>query len=158
MRRPNMPILAASLVIALCLVGIGYGFSSSVTGNSRLHLPAEVERIDPIPGEGGAGVPEQTPVMVDLTANHTGVLIIDGLELETVDRDSLTNKAKPGQQVVLPPTVIFDRGNATLSFTPSDNAPIKKFTQGQHTIEVVYWKVTEDRSHAHTYSWTFSVF
>jgi hypothetical protein len=157
-RRPNFPLLAASFLIALCVVAIGYGVSSSVTGTSRLHLPSTIERIDPVPTSGGAGIPGQTTVFVDMQAGYTGVLVVDGLELETVSRSELRDKAKPGQQVVLPPTAIYDDGNATLSFTPSPTAPITSFTQGQHTVQVIYWKVTEDRSHSHSYSWTFSVY
>ena len=78
--------------------------------------------------------------------------------LETVSRSELRDKAKPGQQVVLPPTAIYDDGNATLSFTPSPEAAITKFVQGQHVVQVIFWKVTEDRSHSHSYSWTFSVY
>ena len=157
-RRPNYPLLAASLVIALCVVAIGYGVSSSVTGTSRLHLPTTIERIEPIPGAGGAGIPEQTTILVDLLAGYTGVLVVDGLELQTVSRSELRDKAKPGQQVVLPPTAIYDDGNATLSFTPGPGALITKFAQGQHVVQVIYWKVTEDRSRSHAYSWTFSVY
>ena len=158
MRRPNVPLLAASLTIALCVAGIGYGFSSSVTGNARLHLPSTIERVDPVPNAGGAGIPEQTTVFVDMLPGYTGVLVIDGLELETVDRDTLSDATKPGKQVVLPPTTIYDKGNATLTFTPTSASAIPRFTQGQHTVEVLFWKLTEDRSHAHQYSWTFSVF
>ena len=157
-RRPNYPLLAASLVIALCVAAIGYGVASSVTGTSRLKLPSTIERIEPVPTSGGAGIPEQTTVFVDLLAGYTGVLVIDGLELETISRSELRDKAKPGQQVVLPPTAIYDDGNATLSFTPSPSAAITAFTQGQHTVQVVFWKVTENRTRSHSYSWTFSVY
>ena len=82
----------------------------------------------------------------------------DGLELQTVNREDLQDKNKPGQQIVLPPTVIYDAGNATLSFQPSDKSAIKEFTQGLHTVKVIYWKVTEDRSHSKSYAWSFNVF
>jgi hypothetical protein len=156
LRRPNFQLLAISLTIALCLVAMVYGVSLAVTGRDALHLPATIENIEPIGG--GAGVPAQTSVLVDLTAGYTGVLVIDGLELQTVNREDLQDKNKPGQQIVLPPTVIYDPGNATLSFQPSDKSAIKEFTQGEHTVKVIYWKVTEDRTHSKSYAWSFNVF
>jgi hypothetical protein len=155
-RRPNLQLLAVSLVIAICLVAMVYGVSVAVTGRDALHLPPTIENIEPIGG--GSGVPAQTSVLVDMKAGYTGVLVIDGLELETVNREDLQDRNKPGQQIVLPPTVIYDPGNATLSFAPTEKSVIKEFTQGEHTVKVIYWKVTEDRSHSKSYAWSFNVF
>jgi hypothetical protein len=156
-RRPNFQMLAISLVFAVCVVAIGYGLSVAVTGREGLRLPATIEDIQPIPSS-GAGIPAQTSVLVDLKAGYTGVLVIDGLELQTVNREDLQDKNKPGQQIVLPPTTIYDAGNATLTFDPSEKSAIPEFNQGSHTVKVIYWKVTENRSRSRSYAWTFSVF
>lgn len=155
-RRPQTSLLVASLIIAVCVVGMGVAVSMSVTGKARLGLPATVEEIDPV--RDATQVPAQTQVFVDLKAGYTGVLVIDGLELETVDLDKLRDPQNPGRQVTVPPVTTYEAGNATLTFRPSEDAPIKKFTEGQHVVQVIFWKVTENRGSARSYSWTFNVF
>jgi hypothetical protein len=92
------------------------------------------------------------------------VLVIDGIELQTVDPNDPNDPnapapAAPGQQVTLPATTIYERGNATLTFVPSNGAKIKSFSQGTHTATVIYWKIVGgSRLRSSTYTWTFSVF
>jgi hypothetical protein len=151
-------LLASSLVIAAGLVLVVLGFQSSVTGRKALALPATIENVDPV--RGAVGVPAQTEIFVDLLPGYTGVLVIDGIELQTVGDEVSTgaNTALPGRQVNLPPTTIYDKGNATLTFIPTKGAAIESFTAGSHTAKVIFWKVTESRQRSRTYSWTFSVF
>ena len=148
--------MIASAIIAVCLVAMGYALDLAVTGEEGNQLPEAVEQIDPV--RAATQVPAQTQVFVDLLPGYTGVLVIDGLELETIDLDELRSQAKPGQQVDVPPTTIFEPGNATLTFNPVEGSAIPTFTQGEHVVEVIYWKVVEGRTKAHTFSWTFSVF
>ncbi|HEY0519696.1 MAG TPA: hypothetical protein VGC84_09400 [Ilumatobacteraceae bacterium] len=154
-------LFVVSVVIGIGLLMVLLGFQSSVTGRKALALPATIEDIDPV--RGAVRVPSQTAVFVDLLAGYTGVLVIDDIELKTVDPNDLNapnspSAAAPGQQVSLPATTIYERGNATLTFVPSANAPIKSFTQGTHTATVIYWKVLESRLRSQSYTWTFSVF
>jgi len=156
-------VLICSMVIAAGIVLVIIGFRSSVTGRKALLLPPTIESIDPV--RGAVRVPAQTRVFVDLLAGYTGVLVIDGIELKTVDPNDLsTNEGGtapavvPGQQVSLPPTTIYERGNATLTFVPTEGAPIEEFEQGSHTVTVIYWKVLESRAKSLSYTWTFSVF
>lgn len=155
MRRIKWQQLAVSLVIAGCLVAIGFAVSLAVTGREGQRLPTAIESIDPV--RGARQVPAQTAVFVDLKVGYTGVLVIDGLELETVRLDEVQGVA-PGQQVTLPPTTIYEPGNATLTFNPSRNAPITSFEQGVHLVSVVYWPLLEGRGTARTFTWTFEVF
>ncbi|HEX3089242.1 MAG TPA: hypothetical protein VHQ23_11340 [Ilumatobacteraceae bacterium] len=160
MKRPQFDsrqrrLLVCSLVIAVGLVMVVLGFQSSVTGRKALALPATIEDVDPV--RGAVGVPSQTEVFVDLLAGYTGVLVIDGIELKTVDPNDL-KEGPGGEQVNLPPTTIYERGNATLTFVPTEGAPIESFKQGAHTVTVIYWKVLESRLRSQTYTWTFSVF
>jgi hypothetical protein len=148
--------LLSSAVIASGLVLVGWGVSSSVTGRESLDLPDQIESVDPI--RGSVRVPAQSKVFVDLLPGYTGVVVIDGLEIETVSLDELNVNAKPGQQVTLPKATIFEPGNATLTFTPGEGAPIEVFTQGRHQVTVLYWKITDGRSTARSYSWDFNVF
>lgn len=155
-RRPKVQLLLASLVIAGCIVAIGYGVSLSVTGKARLGLPATIEEIDPV--RSATQVPSQTRVFVDLAAGYEGVLVVDGLELETVNLDDLRGQTKPGQQITLPPTTVYEPGNATLTFKPEAGSSITSFSQGEHIVKVIYWKSIEGRARARSYSWTFNVF
>ena len=156
-------VLICSMVIAAGIVLVIIGFRSSVTGRKALLLPPTIESIDPV--RGAVRVPAQTRVFVDLLSGYTGVLVIDGIELKTVDPNDLATNdggtapaVVPGQQVSLPPTTIYERGNATLTFVPTEGAPIEEFEQGSHTVTVIYWKVLESRAKSLSYTWTFSVF
>ncbi|HEX2785306.1 MAG TPA: hypothetical protein VHN36_17105 [Ilumatobacteraceae bacterium] len=155
-------LLVCSLVIAGGIVMVVLGFMSSVTGRKALALPPTIEDIDPV--RGAVRVPAQTEVFVDLLAGYTGVLVIDGVELETVDPNDPNDPdapapVAPGQQVTLPPTTIYERGNATLTFVPSSRAKIESFAQGTHTATVIFWKIIGgSRQRSSTYTWTFSVF
>jgi len=157
-------LLLCSFVIAAGLVLVILGFRSSITGREALALPPTIENIDPV--RGAVQVPSQTEVFVDLLPGYTGVLVIDGVELQTVDPNDLNGPTDastpveivPGQQVSLPPTTIYERGNATLTFVPTEGAAIESFSQGPHTATVIFWKVLESRLRSQTYTWTFSVF
>jgi hypothetical protein len=154
-RRVKWQQLLVSLVIATCLVAIGFAVSLAVTGREGQRLPAAIESIDPV--RNARQVPAQTALFVDLAVGYTGVLVVDGLELETVRIDAVEGAA-PGQQVTLPPTTIYEPGNATLTFRPSENAAITAFEQGVHLVSVVYWPLLEGRGSARTFTWTFEVF
>lgn len=158
-------LLLVSLVIAAGLVMVIIGFMSSVTGRKALALPATIENIDPV--RGAVRVPAQTEVFVDLLPGYTGVLVIDDIELETYDPNppqgtnttGTTIQVVPGQQVSLPAATIYERGNATLTFVPTEGAPIESFAQGNHSVTVIYWKIIGgSRQRAQSYTWTFSVF
>ena len=155
-RRPNVKLLLASFTIALCIVAIGFALSLAVTGDEGAHLPAQIERIEPVAG--ATQTPAQASVFVDLVSGYEGVLVIDGLELETVNLGELRDETAPGQQVKLPPTTVYEPGNATLTFDPSPDSMISSFTQGQHVVQVIYWETVEGRGSARSYSWSFEVF
>jgi hypothetical protein len=155
-RRPQTSLLIVSAIIAVCVVGMFMALDDAVTGNEGAKLPPAIETIDPV--RSANQILSQTQVVVDLQAGYTGVLVIDGLELETVNLDELRKTVKPGQQIELPPTTFYEPGNATLTFDPSEGSSIPEFTQGEHVVEVLYWKLTEGRGKARSFTWSFSVF
>jgi hypothetical protein len=71
-------LLVCSLVIAVGLVMVILGFQSSVTGKKALALPPTIEDIDPVPVP-SACRPRQRSSSTSL--GYTGVLVIDGIEL-----------------------------------------------------------------------------
>ena len=104
---------------------MGFALSLAVTGDEGAHLPDQIERIEPV--SGATQTPAQSSVFVDLVSGYEGVLVIDGLELETVNLNDLRDPTKPGQQVTLPPTTVYESGNATLTFDPSPESTITTF-------------------------------
>jgi hypothetical protein len=156
-RRPDKQLVVVSLVVAVGLVLVARGIAVGITGDERSNLPDQVEEVDPVPE--AVQVLSQTRVFVDLTAGYTGAIVIDGTEIPTVDVGDLAEEQnlQPGQQIDLPPETIYEPGNATLTFTPSDGALITEFTSGLHTAQVIFWKVDEGRQRPRSYTWTFTV-
>lgn len=155
-RRGRLKLIVASGLIAVGLVIIGYGGFTAVTNNGTERLPDEIESITPV--DEAIQVPQQTQVVVDLKAGYTGRLVIDDQELTTHDlADSQSADPQPGQQISAPAGVVYEVGNATLTFTPSANAELEHFSPGNHIVEVVYWKLSDGPSQASTFRWTFHV-
>lgn len=157
-RRVDPAMAVASLVIAAFLVLIVLGFSAAVTGRDSMRLPDAIESIDP--GDGDR-VLRQTRIFVDLVTGYEAVLVVNGLEIPVVRIDELSaadgTAPEPGEQVVLPPVAIYDPGNATIVFQPTEGAPIESLAQGPHEATVIFWRADEGRQRAQQYSWTFRV-
>lgn len=153
----SLTLLLSSFGLATAVVLIVLGFLSAETGREALGLPTAIESTDPI--RGSVRVPAQSSVFVDLIEGYTGVFIIDGVEIETINlSDSGSGNQVRGQQVDIPPVTVFEPGNATLTFTPSEGAKISKFAEGRHTVKVVFWRVIDGRDQARSYTWDFNVF
>jgi hypothetical protein len=154
-RRLDKKLIVASAAIALGLVMIGYALTSAVTGNEAAHMPAAVEEVTPV--FDAMQVPQQATVIADLAAGYEGRLIIDDVALPTVRQDQIVSPdVKPGEQVKVPPGVLFEPGNATLSFTPGSDQAIKNFAAGRHTVVVIFWKTIEGERSARSYTWSFT--
>lgn len=153
-RRIDKGLLVASLAIAIGLLLVVRGLAVGITGDDRVRLPELIEEVEPVPE--AVQVLNQSRVFVDLETGYTGVLVVDGVEIETVDiQDFATQEA--GEQVDLPPVTIFEGGNNTLTFVPNDDAPITEFTSGLHRVEVIYWEIEVGRQRARSFTWTFTV-
>ena len=153
-RRIDRSVLVVTGIVAVGFVIVVQGVLSGVTGDDRNQLPPLIEEVLPVPD--AVQVLNQSSVFVDLAEGHTGVLVIDGVEIETVDiGEAQTSDIEPGQQVELPEVTIFEPGNHTLTFTPSDGAPIERFAEGRHVVEVIYWDIEEGRARARSFAWTF---
>ncbi len=156
MRTPkNKQNLLVSVGVGIGLVLILSGVNSASTGREAQRIPAAIESINPGPGD---EVLRQSQVFVDLVEGYIEVLVIDGIELPVTRLDEISQggNPSPGAQVNIPPTAIYDPGNFTISYLPQEGAPIKEFSQGVHTGKVWYWKITDDRSKAKSFSWEFS--
>lgn len=152
-RRLDKGLLLASLGIALGMVLVIRGLAVGITGDERAGLPDTIEEVEPVPD--AVQVLGQTRVFVDLATGYTGVLVIDGIEIETVDIQQYATQ-RAGQQVDLPPVTIFEGGNNTLTFVPNDAAPIDRFATGLHRVQVIYWEIDVGRERARSFSWFFN--
>lgn len=156
-RRFDRSLALVSLVIAVGLVLIGYAFVRSVSSDEQNRLPDEIERVTPVPD--AVQVLAQTQVIVDLEEGYEGRLTIDGVEFETQRLGGRPSgePAEPGTQVEVPPGVIFEPGNATLTFTPGPGVGFDRFSEGNHIARVTYWSVEQGEGTARSFTWTFNV-
>lgn len=158
-RRVDRGLLLASLVIACGIVLIVWGFTVALTGDDGIERPTAIESIQPV--ENAIQVLQQERIVVDLQSGYEARLIVDGVELPTTvigqsDVDP-NDQAEPGQQVDIPPTAVFDPGNAVISFQPIEGAPIESFEQGEHEVTVIFWQTIDGPDKARSYSWSFDV-
>lgn len=152
-RRLDIGLLLASLVIAGGLVLIIVGFLTARTGDDGIDRPDAIESLTPV--ENAIQVLQQESIVVDLQFGYEARLVVDGIELPTTRLGQI--EAEPGEQISLPPTAIFDAGNSIISYKPIDGAPIEEFTEGLHTVRVIYWRIDEGPDQALSYTWTFNV-
>jgi hypothetical protein len=154
-RRIDKQTLIVSAGVAVGLVFIVMGLGSGATGRDAQRLPAVIERMSPGPGD---QVLQQSQIMVDFVDGYEASLVVDGIELATTRLDELSAdgaQPRPGAQVEIPPTAIYDPGNYTISFLPQEGAPITTFSQGTHTATVKFWKVIEGPAKSRSFSWEF---
>lgn len=156
-RRIDKSLVVVSLVMGFGLFLVLRGLSVGISDTDRVRLPDLIEEVEPVPS--AVQVPNQTRVFVDLATGYTGVLVIDGVEIETVSIRELAEQQQvgPGQQLELPPVTVFEGGNNTLTFVPNEDAPITEFTTGEHRVQVIYWDEEVGRQRARSFSWTFTV-
>lgn len=154
-RKIDKQLLLASFGIACGLTLVIFGFNTGLTGRDATGLPDAIESISPGDGE---RVLRQSQVIVDFVDGYMAKMFIDGVELPTTRLDEISAgiELKPGAQIDLPPTAIFDPGNYTISYLPQDGAPIEVFEQGEHVGRVLYWLVEEGEGRARSYTWTFT--
>jgi hypothetical protein len=154
--RIDGKLAGASVAIAVGLVLIGYAVARSVTGDEVTHLPAAIERISPVPD--AVQVLAQSQVVVDLAEGFEGRMTVDGVEFPTQRMEDLTNdNVEPGTQVEIPPGVVLEPGNDTLTFTPGPGIDVEKFDDGVHRVTVIYWPTERGEGAARSYSWSFTV-
>lgn len=152
-RPVDVKLLFASFAIAVGVVLIGVALLQAESGADD-DYPSAIESVSPVPG--AVQVLTQTQVIVDLADGYEGRLVIDGTELDTIRLDEVgAADIEPGAQVDVPPGVVFEPGNATLTFTPGEGAPIERFEPGNHTVSVIFWRTDEGPGAARSYGWSF---
>lgn len=157
-RRLDWGLIVACLVIAGGLVAIGWGVGSAITGSDGIDRPDAIENLAPV--ENAQQAFQQEQILVDLQFGYDAVLIVDGIELPTARLGEFDGDLSPdnaGAQVSAPPTAVFDPGNSIITFRPSDNAPIESYSEGRHSVQVIFWKIDEGRENARSYRWSFDV-
>ena len=157
-RTLDWGLIIACLVIAGGLVAIGWAVSSAITGSDGIDRPDAIE--DLAPTENAQQAFQQEQIMVDLQFGYDAMLVVDGIELPTERIGEFSGDLSPdnaGAQISAPPTAVFDPGNSIITFRPSDNALIESYTEGRHSVQVIFWKIDEGRENARSYRWSFDV-
>lgn len=154
--RQKAKRLAVSFAIAVGVVLVFVGVNASVTGRAAQNLPAEIESTTPV--RSATQVLQQEQVIVDLVAGYTGVLIVNGVEIDTFTLgEDVAPNALPGAQPDVPLVTIYEPGNATLTYTPTEGAPIEQYTTGVNIVQVRYWKIIDGPTRAKSFTWQFDV-
>ena len=154
-RRIDKQTLIVSAGVGIGLFLIITGLQAGSTGRDAQRIPAVIERMSPGPGD---QVLQQSQILVDFIDGYEAELTVDGVDIPTTRLDELTGDGvapRPGAQVEIPSTAIYDPGNYTISFLPQEGAPITTLTQGIHTAVVRYWKVEDGKNKARSFSWEF---
>ena len=149
--------LFVSVAVGLGAVLVVAGFRTADTGDEGRDIPAAIESMTPGPGD---QVLRQSQIFVDFIDGYVAELEIDGILLETTRLDELSAGGavpRPGAQVEVPPTAIYDPGRFTISFLPQPGAAIESFSQGPHSAVVRYWKAVDGPTKARTFAWDFTV-
>lgn len=156
-RRVDRGLLLASLAIAAGIVIVVWGVLSSTTGAPTVRLPEGLERVSPTPGS--PRVLAQENIVAELEQGYTGVFVINGVEIETINLDEIgVIDIEPGRQIDLPPVTIFEPGNATLTYRPQRGSAVEQFSTGQQEVQVIFWRLDEGRIRPSSFTWTFDVF
>ena len=129
LRRVVMSLLAAAAIVGIA-VAINTGGSKP---SSTLPLPDAVEAVTPSPGDLDL---RQATIGADLKACYTGVLIIDGNEV-------------PEPDIKRTPALY------ALELAPQAESDFKELDPGFHRVTIEYWRLTETRREAHSYTWSF---
>jgi len=153
---PDAGLLIACFVIACGLFAIIWGVTSALTGDDGIDRPDAIEELSPV--ENALQVFQQQQIRVNLQSGYEAYLIVDGIRLETTNIGQVTVEPEnDGQQLSIPPTAVFDPGNAVITFRPSDDAVITSFSEGRHTAQVVFWRIADGPDEAESYRWSFEV-
>lgn len=158
-RRFDRGLFFASFAIAVGVLFVIFGVTTAMTGDDGIDRPVAIESVQPV--ENAVQVLRQERIVVDLQSGYEARLVVDGVELPTtkigqadVDPQQVP---KPGEQIDLPTTAVFDPGNAVISFQPVEGALVETFTEGIHEVEVIFWKIEDGPEQALSYRWKFDV-
>ena len=141
-RRVDRKLLAASLAIAVGLVLIGVALSRSVTGDEAADLPERDRGDQPLPPSrpGAAADAGRRRPRRGLRGPADHRRRRPGDDPPRRARLGRRRARRAGRRAT---GAVFEPGNATLTFTPGDGAPIERFDPGSHTVTVIYWRTDE---------------
>ena len=124
------------MVGLLAVLNLGYFLSREQDSSepSTDELPSAIEQVHPAPG---SQADRRIAVTADLRDDLTGVLVIDGLRI-------------PEDQLE------FNDPLGVITYRPGPDQALPSFEAGEHTVQVLYWKQTEDEPpDPDSYGWRF---
>jgi hypothetical protein len=133
--HPWRVLTVFAVLFVVALLGAVLLSNADTTSNTQGY-PAAIDSVSPAPGD---LIGPLDTVTADLSANLTGVLVIDRVE---IPEDQLDRVIPLGQ----------------VSFRPGSAKEFTRFSAGEHTVVVFYWTQGKPRpAHPSAYSWSFRV-
>jgi len=129
----NLRRLAMSMVAAIALVGLAVGFSAP-----RSPQPGKPKAVELVSPAGGDLDLRQVQVSADLAPGYTGVLELDGREVNPDDTQ-------------------FVEALNTVILKPQPDSDFRQLTPGRHCVTVDYWPIGQSRAESHGYRWCFNL-
>jgi hypothetical protein len=126
------------VVVAVSLAVAAVALVLFITVDGSDDEPVTVQAVEQlIPGRGDQAI-RQARVGIDLTAGHTGVLVINGIE---IPEDQL-ERVEPLNQIY---------------FQPGEDKEIEAFEPGEVCVVAIYWQIGQDREGGERVRWCFDV-
>jgi hypothetical protein len=130
--------IVIAVLLATAVVGIVWAFQIAQEPDEVI-VQRDSRVTNLFPKEGDTALKQDT-IFAEVTFPHTGVLVIDGIEITE------------------PQLKVFQTGASTrLSYTPGPNTITGFLRAGRHNVEVLFWRPTEGRDEADSFRWTFDV-
>ena len=110
--------------------------SRSVTGDEVIDLPSAIEDITPATRRRPGAPADATSSSTSPRATRAGSSSTTSPCPRSARTTSPPPTSRPASRSTIPPGVVFEPGNGTLTFTPGGDNPIDSFEPGSHTVQV----------------------
>ncbi len=132
--------IIAAAILSLAVVAFALAYVTAQDGADDPVLEAgNADYVELLLPQRNAQVPQQSSVGIDLVADWTGVLVLNGTEI-------------PEDQLQITPEL------GLIQYTPADDQAVEELRAGTNTITAVVWPRSESRETAsQNVTWTFEV-
>jgi len=132
--------IVAAAVISVAIVAFALAYVTAKDGSDDPVLEAgNADYVETLLPERNAQVPQQSSVGIDLVADWTGILVLNGTEI-------------PEDELQITPEL------GLIQYTPAKGKAVEELRAGTNSITAVVWPRSESRETAsQNVTWTFEV-